>query len=160
MAKSYVKDDRRQWDKLRRQLAKQSSKEVVVGVTSGTTDNTGASVAQYAAMNEYGTSRIPARPFMRTAFDDNRQKLERTADRAVGLVIDGKMSETTYLESMGQVMQSLIVKSIESGNWAPNAESTIRQKKSDKPLQDQGILLANISYVIRPMTSQRARDLK
>lgn len=160
MARSYVRDDRRLWDKLRRQLAKQSSKEVVVGVTSGTTENTGASVAQYAAMNEYGTSSIPARPFMRTAFDSNRQKLERTADRAVGLVIDGKMSETAALESMGLQMRAFIVRSIKSGPWAPNAESTIRQKKSDKPLQDHGTLLANIQYEIRPLTSERARDLK
>lgn len=34
-------------------------------------------------------------------------------------------------------------------NWAPNAESTKRQKKSDRPLIDTGSLRTSIVYVVR-----------
>ena len=55
-------------DKYKKFLAKMA--EIAGGVKAGVLNNAtttdGKSIAEYAVYNEFGTSRIPARPFMRT----------------------------------------------------------------------------------------------
>ena len=43
----------------------------------------------------------------------------------------------------------LVQEKIESGSYEPNAPSTIRKKKSDKPLIDTGRMRQSVKYVIR-----------
>ena len=63
--------------------------EVRAGVLEGATNiETRQLVAEYAAYNEFGTSRIPARPFMRTTLQEQRgewvQGLGRLLDKRRG----------------------------------------------------------------------------
>ena len=64
------------------QAAKGLKAVVVAGVLSGATnDESGEKVAGYARMLEYGTTRMPARPFLRqtaTESEDARLKSERS----------------------------------------------------------------------------------
>lgn len=146
-----VRDNRRQWDLLRRQLSQLHNTEVVAGITHSASVG-GHSVAEYAAYNEFGTSRIPARPFMRTAFDDNQQKLERMVLRAGREVVLGRITGAQFFNSAGLQMQNVIKRQIRSNMGPRNAVSTVNAKGSDHTLIDQGVMLNNVTFEIRRLT--------
>lgn len=52
----------------------------------------GVPVAQVAIYNEYGTSRIPPRPFMRPTVESKKGEWARTTGKVVSQVLRGKMS--------------------------------------------------------------------
>lgn len=52
----------------------------------------GVPVAQVAIYNEYGTSRIPPRPFMRPTAESQKGEWARTTGKVVSQVLRGKMS--------------------------------------------------------------------
>ena len=52
----------------------------------------GVPVAQVAIYNEYGTSRIPPRPFMRPTVESQKGEWARTTGKVVSQVLRGKMS--------------------------------------------------------------------
>lgn len=52
----------------------------------------GVPVAQVAIYNEYGTSRIPPRPFMRPTAESQKGEWTRATGKAVSQVLRGKMS--------------------------------------------------------------------
>ena len=47
---------------------------VAAGILGGATNEDGESVAEYAAYNEFGTTKIPKRPFLRTTMAKNGEK--------------------------------------------------------------------------------------
>ena len=122
------------WDRLTpegekffRQIDELQDKEVFVGFQAGkVTDDRGVDMAQIAMWNELGTSTAPSRPFLRKSVDEN-------AD----------------LKQIGVFGVGLVQEKIESGSYEPNAPSTIRKKKSDKPLIDTGRMRQSVKYVIR-----------
>lgn len=145
-----VRDNRKQWDVLRRQLEQLHDTEVVAGITNSAHVG-GQSVAEYAAYNEFGTSRIPARPFMRTAFDDNQQKLERMVLRAGREVVLGKITGAQFFNGVGLQMQNVIKRQIRSNMDPRNAISTVKAKGSDHTLIDTGVMLSNVTFEIRKL---------
>ena len=127
---------------------------VYVGFTeeSGAYDD-GLTVAQVAAFNEFGTSTIPARPFMQDTVNQNYDLIVDTMKQAMAMVQNGTDAKT-ILNRIGVDAVGLMQAQIESGQYAPNAPSTIRQKTKngkvgDHPLIDTGRMWQNIHYVIR-----------
>jgi HK97 gp10 family phage protein len=60
------KADEMKWRRAMRKIITHGGVHGVrVGILDGSTNDDGEVIAQYAAYNEFGTSRIPARPFMR-----------------------------------------------------------------------------------------------
>lgn len=132
-------------------------------------DKGGQSVGYIASIQEYGTQdgHIPSRPFLRTAMRENKDKIDA--------MIHGYFQTTdqTYLDKMGITLVNMVRDSIRNGPWIPNANSTKLRKltyatkklvgKKDtesrarvaaemakiKPLIDRGIMLNNVSYVVR-----------
>ena len=102
-------------------------------------------VAEYAAYNEFGTQRIPARPFLRTSVDMFAEEswLPELADA----LKEGVPPETA-LNRVGLQAQADIRRVIEEWKDPPNAPSTIKRKRSgrDNPLVDSGDLLDAIDY--------------
>ena len=98
----------------------------------------GLSVAQIAAFNEYGTSRAPARPFMRPAFFENRtlfrDKLRNIARRQ----LQGHNTFERDMSLLGVFVVNKIRTQIDSVTSPPNAPFTIARKRSSKPLIDTG----------------------
>lgn len=97
---------------------------VKAGILEGATSNeSGENIATYAAHNEFGTSKIPSRPFLRKTFNDNAQKWED------GL---GRMLQTRTpaqaLQLLGMKMQDDIVKTIKSDMPPKNSPETIARK--------------------------------
>lgn len=81
---------------------------------------------------------IPARPFMRFAYNqfvNNQQKLQ---DAMIQRVISGQLTPVQAMNQIGMELENQIVKSIKSGHWAPNAASTVSKKGFNKPLIETG----------------------
>ena len=103
--------------------------------------------ATKAAINEYGTSKIPQRPFMRTATNRNGKSWGSKSAKAVQSVMKG-MPISQVAELVGMQMKSDISSTLTDGPWTPNAPSTIAKKGSSRPLIDTGELRASINYKV------------
>jgi len=116
---------------------------------SGRDPESGMSVLDIALANEFGTSRIPARPFVRDFFEKNEGALQKAMDRVARALADGTISTPEQaLDMLGQFVekhQRLHVQ--QSKRWAtPNAPSTVKRKGSTTPLIDDGVLVNSIRY--------------
>ena len=110
----------------------------------------GVSVVDYAMYNEFGTSTIPARPFMETTFTKHGDELVKMAQYLAGDMIDGKIKPKKVLDTLGLWYTNKIKMTIrDAKNWAvPNAASTVAQKGSSSPLIDNGRMLGAVNYEI------------
>lgn len=106
----------------------------------------GLSMAQIAAYNEYGTEDIPARPFMSTAIENNKAKIYKAIDSQYNKIIEGKSTVKKSLDLIGLLVTSLMQQRIRQIQIPPNAPSTIKQKKSSKPLIDFGQMIQSIRH--------------
>lgn len=142
-----IKDDRLNFDELTRAL-KDANREIVAGIQAGAVKD-GLQVAEYATFNEFGTSKIPARPFMRGYIDNNLAQLTGFCRNGVTQITLGNTDFTTFANAVGLEMVNGIKKSITSGDWIPNAPETIKRKKSAKPLIDTARMLNSVTYAVR-----------
>lgn len=104
--------------------------------------------ATKAAYNEYGTDKIPSRPFMRTAIKKNSKSWGDKCGKAMKAMIQGMPSEQVA-ELLAMQMKADFSKSLVSGGWTPNAPATVRAKGSSRPLVDTGEMRADINYRIK-----------
>jgi hypothetical protein len=100
-----------------------------------------------AAANEYGTKRIPSRPFMRNAFDQNQGGLREIKLKAHSDLLTGKRTTKKALALIGTWFEAKVKLSIKNMLSPPNAPSTIKRKKSSHPLIDTGQLIQSIRHV-------------
>ncbi len=98
-----ITDNKRLWDNLKQELKATGSKEVVTGIQKGEV-NDGVLVADYATWNEFGTRKIPSRPFMRTYFDNSVSRLEKFSVNGVTQVLLGKTTFMQFLNAAGVEM--------------------------------------------------------
>lgn len=110
----------------------------------------GTAVVDYAVYNEFGTSRIPSRPFMQTTADQNREEINAFVQFMVGKIIDGDSTPDHALQVMGAEYQKRMQMTIRNAKqWAvPNAESTVKAKGSSSPLIDTGRMLNSVRYQV------------
>ncbi len=149
MASSEIQDHG--WLKVRRELKKLEAHNVNVGILSDKGSQTvedGATLAEIAAYNEFGTNDIPERPAHRETFDKTREGFQKRLTGIVGLILEGKITYETGLNRLGiwytnELKQAII-------NWSdpPNAESTVRQKGANNPLIDTGRTVNSINHEI------------
>ncbi len=102
-------------------------------------------VAEYAIYNEYGTQRIPSRPFMRFSLDTFAESA--WIPELAQLIKEGMDPETAF-NRVGLQAQADVRRVIEAWKEPENKKSTIRHKRSgrDNPLVDTGDLLDAIDY--------------
>lgn len=117
--------------------------KVKIGLLS-TTDQ---EVIDRGVWNEFGTGSIPARPFMRSAFDENQMAISEIISSSLLKSMDGG---DAMLETIGMSIKEMIEKRIDSSpEWAvPNAPLTIALKGSAHPLIDTGEMRDSISFVV------------
>ena len=134
------------------ELSKLSKMEIRCGFQEGERGSKpyedGLTVAQVAAFNEYGTSTIPARPFMKQAWENHGNELKQACQQANNMILNGKTAENAAA-MLGAYGVRLIQEEIVDGGFAPNAPSTIRKKKSDTPLIDTGNMRQSVKYVVK-----------
>lgn len=102
----------------------------------------GMQVAQVARFNEFGTSKIPMRPFFRNAINKNTKKWFASLQQL--LAIDNGKA----LDKVGEIARGDVVQSITTFNTPPNAKSTIKAKKSSNPLIDTGLMRRSVTYKV------------
>ena len=105
----------------------------------------GEYVAQVARYNEFGTLNIPMRPFFRNAINKNIKKWYATLQNA----INQNATPSKALSIVGEVARADIIQSITDLRTPPNAESTIKQKKSTNPLIDTGLMRRSVTYKVK-----------
>lgn len=135
------------------ELEKLKQNEVFIGYQAGHakhTDEDGntADMAEIAMFNELGTSTSPPRPFLRMTVDENKDKINQFVETQTKRIAQGASAEQC-MKQVGAFGVSLVQEKIGNGTFAPNAESTIKAKGSDKPLIDTGQLRQSVHYVIK-----------
>lgn len=131
------------------QAAKGLKAEVVAGVLSGATKK----VAGYARMIEYGTARMPARPFLRQTVSESEDEWRKQIRH--GLKARGLDHAEEVLGAVGRLMRADIMATIRRGDFEPLAESTVKAKKRKgraeptAPLIDTTSLIRSIGSEVR-----------
>lgn len=135
--------------KFQKMLKELAEKEVRVGFQQGkATDENGTDICDIAAWNELGTVHIPARPFLRQSVDDNLSKINNFLQEKKKDLVRGINAEQV-LKEIGIFQKDLIQEKITDGDFAPNAESTVKKKGSSKPLIDTGRMRQSVNYEIK-----------
>lgn len=172
MARSYVKikDDRKNWDRMERNLKKFQRQHVIAGITHDAAGVEGESVAAYATFNELGLG-VPARPFMSRFFDQDLNKISNFSGNAIRKAALGTVTLEAAMNAIGLYMQKGIQRSIRTAHqWAqPNSPLTLDRKyrkgawqhdagpkagpmfgpQRPKELIDHGIMLNSVTFEIR-----------
>lgn len=136
-------------EKLDKELKYLQTHAVKVGVLGNGSAN-GISVQDYAIFNEYGTSRIPARPFFRLSVGtaNAQNEIKEYMKQQVEQIIQGGISAQQAYENLGTFVVQKIKKTIASGNFAALNPQTVKKKGHSKPLMDTHSLYESINFEI------------
>ena len=152
MAKSkYVKDIDRGWLDIKENLRRGDGIEIAVGVPEDAKNGEGMTIALDATANEFGTKDIPSRPFMRTAFDENKAKYVRMMERVWRAVTSPNGNVNNSMERLGIIATQDIQNTISGRDFLPKlSDKTIKEKKgSTKTLIDESAMIDSIRHTIR-----------
>lgn len=112
-------------------IARDMAGTVRVGFLESATYPDGKSVAEVAFFNEFGTQKIPTRPYFRTMIAEESTSWPKKLSAAAKFTqYDGKKS----LAMMGEDIKGALTQSIVDWREPPNAESTEQRKGFNKPL--------------------------
>jgi len=120
---------------------------VQVGFMGNATEPDGTPVALVAALNEYGTGKIPPRPFFRTMIDEHAD--EWPVNLATALK-STKFNTVTSLGLVGLRIRDQLRRSIRDFSSPPNAPSTIARKGFNNPLIDTSTMLKSATFKVNP----------
>lgn len=122
-----------------------------LGVSVGVHDDAGESedgvpVAEYAAINEYGSDdgHVPERSFLRSTLDEQEGKYARELEKAVDRTLDGVPLKAALLP-LAQMARADVQHKIESHVPPANAPSTVKRKGHGDTLEETGLLHDSIS---------------
>jgi hypothetical protein len=142
-----MKLDLKKLHALKRRLKKLDGAKIEVGFfPEDKYDETGLSVAQVALFNEYGTSLVPTRPFMRDTFESG------AAQRAIQNAMKNILSSTIrnlpvkfLFENLGKQLSEIMQQHID-GYPGSNSPSTIERKGFNDPLFNTGKVIESVKF--------------
>ncbi len=107
-------------------------------------------LAELWQIHEYGTEdgHIPERAPLRKTFVARKDELAAVYRSVAAGVLKGLMTPRQALGLLGLRAASMVKATISSGVEPANAPSTIRRKKSSKPLIDHGQLWRSVDYEV------------
>lgn len=137
-------------EKIKKTLLALKKKELQVGIfeDSGVNPDTGGRIVDYAIANEYGTSKIPERPFMRSTADEEAKKWSALMDKIVEDVTKGDFEFERKIGLVGEQMVSDIKEKISSNVPPPLKPATVKRKGSSRTLIDTGNMRNSITFRI------------
>lgn len=148
-----VKDIDYGYNKIKKELLKLKSKPFVKnGILEGPGSKLyedGLKIVDVAKINEFGAVSskgvvIPSRPFLRQSFDKNKNTYIRIINKGYDDIYSGGKTVKSVLDRVGLQMETDTKKEIQAGEFKPNSPSTIKNKKSSRPLVDTGQLINSI----------------
>ena len=136
-------------EKFYAEIEKLKKLQVRVGFQQGTAqEEDGTDICDVAMWNELGTSSTPSRPFLAMSVDDNADKINAFLKGQLKLLAQGRTTAEGILKDIGVFQKGLIQEKIKSGDFEPNAPSTIAKKGSDKPLIDTGTMRQSVNFAV------------
>ncbi len=153
----------RGYNRIRKELRLLDGSFTKVGIQSNTPRKAKAgekapfTMVEVGLANEFGTVTQPPRSFMRTTYDERRAIVERLMESEKGKIFAGRSTVGRSLALIGEYYQGQVQTKIRSNVPPPNAESTVRRKKSSKTLIDTAQMLGAIRHVevLRGARAQR-----
>lgn len=143
------------WEKLKLRLQKAPKLECAVGFPVGKSSvasphyQNGQSIIEVAIENNFGTDRIPRRPFMEMATPKIQKEYKALMAKLMKRLNDGSLDYKAALQAAGLKAEAEIRKTITAGPFKPNSPKTIAQKKSSKPLIDTGDMRKYVTHAVR-----------
>ena len=136
------------WKRIKRKMDFLDGKEIRAGVLpSAGNGKKGVPISEYATYNEYGTEKIPSRPFMATSADENKG-WSTSVKNAVKGIIDGA-EVISQMNTVGEKMKTDIKKNIGTYRFKPLKPATVKKKGHDIQLIDSGDLYDAIDYEVK-----------
>jgi len=158
MAPQTFKEYRKLYDQRIAEIEKFGSSYVKIGFQEGSVTKSqvkgnrrkeaGKSMPQIAAENEFGTKTIPQRSFMRTSFDENRQRINNAIESEYEKIITGQSTTRKSLNLLGLFGVDLIQEKIRVIHYPPNSPNTIAMKGSSKPLIDFDQMVQSVRHKV------------
>ncbi len=162
MIKTHVKD--KGYKKIRQQLKSVDDSFVEIGIHEDAGQyKDGTRIVDVAFWNEYGTKRIPARPFIRSTAKEGRRKFKKLAKYFYLKMIasKGKFSAEKALDGLGFNVSQAVKNKILNIWKPPNAPSTLARKKGrGKPLVDSWTLFRSIAWKTTVNSKKSSRKQK
>lgn len=135
------------WNRIKKELKAANGSYTKIGILTGAgTEENGTLIVDVAKDNEYGTNKIPARPFMRTSFDESRIETNRIIDKLYSKIFKGENTTKQSLDILGLYMTGKIQKKITDIRTPVNSPVTIAIKKSSNPLIDTGTMRRSVTH--------------
>jgi len=141
------------WKHIQRELRIFQELEIFIGF-----QGIHGEVALVATHHEFGTEDMPARPFLRSAFDVAQAEIGKMVEKGVNSIMDDGKTALEAANKLGLFGVTLVKKRIQdSPAWAEElAAVTIKAKKSTKPLVDTAQMINSVTYVIKQNGEQVA----
>jgi hypothetical protein len=98
-----------------------------------------------AAVLEFGNEHIPARPVLRQTLEENHEKYTTLFIQW----FDQGVPAAQIYERLAVMAQGDVQMNIVKGEWVANAKSTIKRKKSSKPLIDTGKMRQSVRGIVK-----------
>lgn len=105
----------------------------------------GTAVAYVATIHEFGTDRIPARPFMRPAVADHGQEWMQTLANGARAALRGNMTPAAVMEVTALQAAGDVAAKIAAVTSPPLSPVTVARKGSSKPLVDTGQMIQSVT---------------
>ena len=135
--------------KIERELKAAKKLVALVGIPSDAKrheDNPYIGLAQIAYIMEKGSAvnNIPARPFMHQTRERNEKRVLGLSKKLLKNLSNGSTTAMDAIKKLGVTYEGAMKRIFIEGSFAPNAHSTIRKKKSSRPLIDTSLLRQSI----------------
>lgn len=109
-------------------------------------DNPNIGLAEIAFIMEKGSAvnNIPPRPFMKQTREQNEKKMVSLSRKLLKAISNGTRTAKSAISEMAVKYEGAMKAIFVRGSFVPNKPSTIRRKKSSRPLIDTGLLRGSI----------------
>lgn len=139
--------------KIERELKAAKKLVALVGIPSDAKrheDNPNIGLAQIAYIMEKGSAvnNIPARPFMHQTRERNEKRVLGLSKKLLKNLSNGSTTAIDAIKKFGVTYEGAMKRIFIEGSFAPNALSTIRKKKSSRPLIDTSLLRQSIKFKV------------
>ena len=132
------------WIEIQKQLELLKKHDVVVGVLG----KSGSDIVNIAAWNHFGTTNIPAVPFLTIAVDKNKAEIKKFSFASIDHIYQGSTA-IKELNLLGLFAEGFVTKTIKQIKTPANAPSTVKKKGFDNRLVDSGRLSQSILSEVR-----------